>query len=442
MIFKEHLALQERHRHLEAMRSIVDKAEAAKRTLSRRENAELRSLEAHVETLDEQIETHRSGGNPSAQSGDSDKFGSARTRAIRHGIGRPADGEAIGLTRGQSMQAWAEQRNGNYGLGGDGLDGGGETEMNLGAIVRAMVTGQRDGMNDAEKRAMSEGVNSAGGFVTPEVLSARLIDRVRNVGRIFQAGATVVPLASDTVNLARLVTGVAPSWKTEGNPIGAQDMVFDRITFKPQTLPVQVLLSQELFDDMSDGAHAMIESEIAQAIALELDRAALYGTGVAPQPLGIKGQPGVTLTAFGGANGATPANYDWALDGIQTLRGANFDPDGFVFAPRTQRTLDGLKDSQLRYLDPPPSYKDVTKYTTNQVPTNLTVGTSAGVCSDVFVGKWSELLIGVRPTLGLRVKVLTERYADNLQVAIIAWLRADVQLAHAAAFNVISGVKP
>src|SRR4051794_4460938 len=64
------------------------------------------------------------------------------------------------------------------------------------------------------------------------------------------------------------------------------------------------------------GAPARI-ALFANAIALEVDRAALYGSAVDPEPKGIKNQTGVTLTAFGGANGARPTNYDWALDGIQ-----------------------------------------------------------------------------------------------------------------------------
>jgi HK97 family phage major capsid protein len=356
----------------------------------------------------------------------------------------PREGDAIGLTRGQSMQAWAEQRNGHFGTSGDGIDAGDVNEMNLGSIVRAMVTGRRDGMTEVEKRALSEGTDSAGGYLTPEILSARLIDRVRNTGKVFSAGATLVPLESDNVNIARLVTGVTPTWKAEGDAVAVSDMTFDRVTLKPKTLPVLVKLSQELFDDISPASYALIEGEIAKAIALEIDRAALYGDGTGPNPLGIKGRTaeGVVLTAFGGANGGTPTNFDFLLDGIQTLAAANFTADGVMLAPRTVRTLNGLKDAQNRYLEAPQSVKDVAQYVTNQVPTNLTVGTSNGVCSDVFVGAWSNLLVGVRPSLNLRVKVLDQRYADNMQVGILVWARVDFALAHGAAFNVISGVKP
>jgi len=71
-------------------------------------------------------------------------------------------------------------------------------------------------MTDVEKRALSEGVDSAGGFLTPEILASRLIDRVRNAGKVFAAGATTVPLESDTVAFARLVSGTGFALSADG----------------------------------------------------------------------------------------------------------------------------------------------------------------------------------------------------------------------------------
>ena len=69
-------------------------------------------------------------------------------------------------------------------------------EFSLGRMVRGMVTGQWDGA-DLERRAMSEGSDAAGGYLTPEILSGRVIDKVRNQARVLQAGAQTVPLDSD-----------------------------------------------------------------------------------------------------------------------------------------------------------------------------------------------------------------------------------------------------
>ena len=82
---------------------------------------------------------------------------------------------------------------------------------------------------------------------------------------------------------------------------------------------------------------------------------------------------------------------------------------------------------------------DLQHFVTNQIPDNLTQGTSTDT-SEVYCGFWPDLMIGVRQDL--RLEVLRERYADNLQIGLIAHIRADVQLAHAAAFVVVTGVRP
>jgi hypothetical protein len=76
---------------------------------------------------------------------------------------------------------------------------------------------------------------------------------------------------------------------------------------------------------------------------------------------------------------------------------------------------------------------------TNQIPTNLTTGTSTDT-SEIYVGEWPMLYLGLR-TGPLLIR-LAERYADNGQFGLIIGFRGDVQLAQPAAFNVVAGVRP
>ena len=59
--------------------------------------------------------------------------------------------------------------------------------------------------------------------------------------------------------------------------------------------------------------------------------------------------------------------------------------------------------------------------------------------TDLFVGDWSKLLIGQR--LQLTIQVLTERYADNGQIGIVAHWRGDGQPARPAAFAVYRAIQ-
>lgn len=60
---------------------------------------------------------------------------------------------------------------------------------------------------------------------------------------------------------------------------------------------------------------------------------------------------------------------------------------------------------------------DLPRYDTNQVPTNLTVGTGT-TCSDTFVADWSQLLVGIKTRI--QITTLTERYADYGEIGFLA----------------------
>lgn len=120
---------------------------------------------------------------------------------------------------------------------------------------------------------------------------------------------------------------------------------------------------------------------------------------------------------------------------------ANGSGSSVILTSRDLTTLDKLKDSTGQPLRQPDAVANLTKYVSNQIPTNLAHGT-ANNTSEVYVGGFENVLIGVRPSLSFRFRVLSERYMDRLQVGLIAWLRADVALAHPDHLSVVTGIKP
>ena len=183
---------------------------------------------------------------------------------------------------------------------------------------------------------------------------------------------------------------------------------------------------------------------MAQALALELDRAALYGSGTAPEPRGVKNTAGIGVQSQG-TNGAALTNYDPFSTAVQTIQAANGEPNAVIYSPRTSGTLDRLKDTTNQPLQPPPSFSDLLKLPTSQVPNNLTQGTSS-VASDAFIGEWNELLLGLRTQLRIEASRVStvggESAFDRLQVHVRAYLRADIAVAQPSHFVVITGIIP
>ena len=251
-------------------------------------------------------------------------------------------------------------------------------------------------------------------------------------------------METNTLKLARVVGDPTAAWKTENAQATASDMTLEGVTFTARTLISIVKASVELVED-AEQIDDTIETALSEALALEVDRAALRGSGTPPEPRGIRNQTGVSIdSATFGANGAAPTSYDFLSNAVQTIRAANGEPNAVIFAPRTAGELDRLKDTTNQPLRPPSSFEGLAKYATGVIPINLTVGTSTDT-SEVYVGDWRSLLIGVRRSLTIEVsrqaQTGTESAFDRLQVHIRAYLRADVQLAQPSHFVVITGIR-
>ena len=331
------------------------------------------------------------------------------------------------LTRDQSVYDWLQHRG--------AFDGYGDEPLSLQRYLRGQATGDWTGAE--HERALAEATIGAGGALVPAPLSARVIDLMRARTVVLRAGGQTVPMTSQTLALARLTGEGTPAWKTEGANITAADLTFDRVTLTAKTLVRRVDLSVELFEDADPSSEDVIARSFAGQMAVEVDRAALLGTGTAPEPRGILNQSGVTLTSHG-ANRKAISNYDWWLDAIGAVRAAGFEPMAHVQAPRSSTSLSKLKEATTNaYLAPPAGLLPM--LTTRSVPTTVTTGTSTDT-SYVFTGQWDQLMLGIRT--GFTLRFLGERFlADTLSYSFAAYLRADVQLAQPSAFVVDTGVR-
>jgi HK97 family phage major capsid protein/HK97 family phage prohead protease len=311
-------------------------------------------------------------------------------------------------------------------------------EFSLGRAVRGMVTGAWDDA-ELERRALSEGSDAAGGFAVPSPLASYTIDLIRNASQVINAGAVTVPMESETLTIPRLASDPTPEWHEENAEVKDSDPSFERVTFTAHTLPVLTRISMELFEDISSSASDRISNALIQSVSLEMDRAALRGSGTDPEPKGLRNQEGVDIRSLG-TNGAKLTDWSAIVKALGAVKRRNITPSGVIWSSRTAETYALMTDTLHQPLMPPQYVREVPFYETNQIPDDLTQGTAKEEASEVYVGRWSDLLIGVRPTLGVRLRQLNERFADNLQVGLLAWIRCDVQIAHPASFSVITGV--
>lgn len=310
----------------------------------------------------------------------------------------------------------------------------GEATARFGDYARALVIGPR---NEAERRALNEGTTTAGGHLVPTPLASSIIDRMRAATVVFRAGARTVEMDSQTLKIAKVTGDPTASWLAEAASMSSSDPTFGAVTLTAKTLRCLIVASREVIEDAPNFGE-VLGTILSNAFAVELDRAALMGSGTGAEPQGLVNQAGLGAVT-NGANGATLANYDKYVDAVQALLDANAPPaTAWIIAPRTQAQFGKLKDTTNQPLVPPAMVATIPQLVTTSIPVTQTVGTSTD-CTTAFVGDFRQMLIGVRNEFTIRV--LNERYADTHQVGFVAALRADVQLAQPAAFAKITGIR-
>lgn len=310
------------------------------------------------------------------------------------------------------------------------IDNGSYESHNLsaGQYLRAMVLGAK---NDVEKRALAEGTDSAGGYSVPDILSSQMIDLMRAQSTVIRAGATTVPLTSDTSHIAKVATDPVPAWRNEAASVAESDPTFTRVTFAPKSLAVLVKVSRELLED-SLNIERVLPQIMTAAMAVELDRVTLFGSGSDPEPKGVVNFTGCQEVT----HDAALTSYAPMIAARTLVKTANHPGlSAFVMHPRDDGALAGLVDGNGQPLMVPPAISGIPMLTSTSVPDDEGVGTDE---STIVTGDFKRLMIGLRH--GVTIQILKERFQDTGQYGFIAFMRADVQAEYENAFCKITGI--
>ena len=194
--------------------------------------------------------------------------------------------EKFALEPQERMRSWASARTEEHFRG-----------LTPGAYLKAMVTGAK---NDVEAQALAEGTDSSGGYTVPTILASQIIDALRAESVAIRTGAQTVPITSDNHTIAKVTADPTPAFRNEAASVAESDPTFGAVTFTPRSMMMLTKVSRELLED-SINISTALPNIITSAMAAEMDRICLEGTGSAPQPRGIKNQSGIGTTAHDAA---------------------------------------------------------------------------------------------------------------------------------------------
>jgi HK97 family phage major capsid protein len=171
----------------------------------------------------------------------------------------------------------------------------------------------------ANSKALVGGVDADGGYTVPEEFRAVLIRLIDEFGQVRRA-ATVFPMATDTVKLAKLTSGLAVTWPGEGVAIvPPSNPVFGQLTLSVKKMAALIGTSTELLEDSNIDIANLIATLVAEAMAKEEDRVGLLGdTGAGDAFMGVLNVAGTT--SFTMAAGKTAFDDLTADDCLDLIR--------------------------------------------------------------------------------------------------------------------------
>jgi HK97 family phage major capsid protein len=251
--------------------------------------------------------------------------------------------------------------------------------------------------NEVLRRDLVVGTPSAGGnLVASELLSGSFIELLRNRMAMMQAGVTMLTGLQGNISVPRQTSAATAYWVGEGSSPTESQQAIDQVNMTPKTVGAFVDYSRRLLLQSSIDVEGMIRADLARVIALELDRAAIYGTGSSSQPLGLVNTTGIgsqTISTFG-----TFAEYI----GMETdVAAANADAGSMRYiinaAARGALKSTSIVGTEARFVYENDEINGYPVIVSNQLTTNDAL---FGDFSQFVVGMWSGLDLTVDPYAG------------------------------------------
>lgn len=287
---------------------------------------------------------------------------------------------------------------------------------------------------DLMRRDLTKSGTSSATIQT-SVMAESFIDILRNASLMLDRVTFLDGLVGDAA-LPRLSGSSTAYWVAEGSNVTESTPTMDQLSLSPSTVGGLVDISRKMLLQSTPAAEDLVRRDLAATLATEIDRAIINGSGSGAEPTGILGTTGIGDVA-GGTNGAAPA-WTHLMALIEDVAVGNADNGAGVFVTNAKVESKLRQTAKVSSTDSVMCLEDSTVagrevLVTNQVPSNLTKGTSSGVCSAIIYADLSQVVLGSWGSLELAVDQNTHFASGAIRVRAL-W-DVDFGLRHAAAFS-------
>ncbi len=280
--------------------------------------------------------------------------------------------------------------------------------------------------------AITTGTSKAGYTVQTDLLAGSFIDVLRNSMVLPSLGARFLTGLQGNVAIPKKSASATAYWPGENTAPTEGAITFSQVTMSPKTLAAYVDFGRRLAIQSSMDVEQLVRNDLATQLAVAIDAAGIGGA-ITNGPTGVRGTSGIGSVAIGTNGGAptwamvTNLIREVAIDNALT-GSASFLTNHKVKAKmmQTSKQSSGVEGNFL--LAAP--YDNLAGYpvvVSNQVTSALTKGSSNGVCSAMFFGVWSDLLIGQWGGVELIVDPMSLSTAGATRIVALAELDVAVR---------------
>lgn len=311
------------------------------------------------------------------------------------------------------------------------------------------------------KRAtyVTSGPTTGGNLVATDLLADDFIEALRNGSLMLSLGVRTMPGLVGNVAVPRR-SGVASTYylSTQTTAITQSESTFDQVTMSPKNLAALSKYSRQTLLQGTPGIEELVRRDLTDGLNLAVDLGILNGSGSSGQPTGIMQTSGIGSVAMGTNGGAITLEklVDLETEVMIDNGAVNRDAVAYVTNAKVMGALKKLRAGGSTTGDGPflvnqigntlgrgPAGSEINGYpigVTNQVPSNLTKGTSSGVCSAVLMGDFSQAMVGF---WGNGLEITVGEDSDDFSKALTSVrgiITYDVAVRHAESFAAILDV--
>lgn len=290
----------------------------------------------------------------------------------------------------------------------------------------------RNGINYEVKNALSEGVDSEGGYLVPDEFEHTLISgleeesAIRTLAHVFSTsnGVHKIPVVRTKGNA---------SWIDENGSYGESDDVFGQEQIDAHKVGTIIKVSEELLNDSAFDLEQYFQAEFARRLGSKEEEAFIIGDGN-KKPTGILHASGAEVGVTAASDKAITA--DEIIDLFYSLKAPYRQKAVWVMNDSTVRAVRKLKDGNGQYLWQPALHEgEHETLMGKKIITSPYVPEIGAGKKTIMFGDFSYYWIGDRQ--GVTFKRLNERYADMGQVGFLASHRVDGKLVLPEAVKVL-----